>query len=82
MNNTLPKYFTFINCYDESFFHYFEGKKPQNLRVHYLADSNHKWKYGHPIQINYKSSPLKMQLLTHPFSWTEPGYENYRNFKT
>jgi hypothetical protein len=69
-----------INCYDESFFHYFEGKKPQKLRVHYLADSNHKWKYGHPIQINYKSSPLKMQLLTHPFSWTEQGYENTSNF--
>ena len=23
------------------------------MPVTYLADSNHKWKYGHPIDINY-----------------------------
>ena len=34
-----------INCYAEDFFHYFSGDKPKELRVHYLADSNHQWKY-------------------------------------
>ena len=42
-----------INCYGELYFHYFKGKKP-NLNVTYLADSNHKWKYGHPITTDFK----------------------------
>ena len=38
-----------INCYNMSFFHYFKGTpKPDKLDVHYLIDSNHQWKYGHP----------------------------------
>ena len=69
-----------INCYDKKFFHYFADKKPDHLRVNYLADSNHQWKYGHPIHLDYKSAPFKLQLLTHPFSWTEAGYENINNF--
>ena len=69
-----------INSYAKEFFHYFQGKKPKKLKVHYLADSNHQWKYGHPMQIDYQSYPSKMQLLTHPFSWTEEGYENINNF--
>ena len=35
-----------INCYAEEYFHYFSGDRPEELRVHYLADSNHQWKYG------------------------------------
>ena len=69
-----------INCYDKKFFHYFQGKRPEKINVHYKADSNHKWKYGHPMRVDYKSYPFKMQLLTHPYSWTEDGYENINNF--
>ena len=69
-----------INCYAEDFFHYFSGDKPEELRVHYLADSNHQWKYGHPLHIDYYDLPQKMQLLTHPFSWSEDGYDNISNF--
>lgn len=69
-----------INCYSEDFFHYFSGEKPEELRVHYLADSNHQWKYGHPLHIDYYDLPQKMQLLTHPFSWSEDGYDNISNF--
>ena len=69
-----------INCYAEDFFHYFSGDKPEELRVHYLADSNHQWKYGHPFNIDYWDIPQKMQLLTHPFSWSEDGYDNISNF--
>jgi hypothetical protein len=69
-----------INCYAKEFFHYFSGDKPEELRVHYLADSNHQWKYGHPFNINYWELPQKMQLLTHPYSWTEDGYENVINW--
>lgn len=69
-----------INCYGKDFFHYFSDDKPEELRVHYLADSNHQWKYGHPFNIDYWELPQKMQLLTHPYSWTEEGYENISNF--
>ena len=69
-----------INCYAEEFFHYFEGERPDDFRVHYLADSNHKWKYGHPLHINYSEYPFRLQLLTHPYSWSENGYSNMPNF--
>ena len=69
-----------INCYSEDFFHYFSGEKPEELRVHYLADSNHQWKYGHPLHIDYYDLPQKMQLLTHPYSWSEEGYDNISNY--
>ena len=69
-----------INCYAKEFFHYFSGDKPEEIRVHYLADSNHDWKYGHPFNVDYWDLPQKMQLLTHPYSWTEVGYENISNF--
>ena len=69
-----------INCYAKEFFHYFSGDKPEDIRVHYLADSNHDWKYGHPFNIDYWDLPQKMQLLTHPYSWTEEGYQNISNF--
>ena len=67
-----------INCYGKKYFHHFIGEKP-DLNVTYLADSNHKWKYGHPIEIDFNNIS-KLQLNTHPFSWTEQGYENYGNF--
>ena len=69
-----------INCYAKEFFHYFEGERPDDFRVHYLADSNHKWKYGHPLHINYSEYPFRLQLLTHPYSWSENGYSNMPNF--
>ena len=69
-----------INCYAKEFFHYFKGPRPEKIHVHYLADSNHTWKYGHPMYIDYSKYPFKMQLLTHPYSWTENGYENMNNF--
>ena len=69
-----------INCYARDFFHYFDGDKPEELRVHYLADSNHQWKYGYPLHVDFWELPQKMQLLTHPYSWTEGGYGNVINW--
>jgi len=68
-----------INCYDKKFFQYFEVEKPGELSVTYLADSNHKWKYGYPMELDF-NIVKKLQLNTHPFSWTEQGYEKYGNF--
>ena len=69
-----------INCYDKKFFHFFEDK-PESLEILYLADSNHKWKYGYPLDFDF-SKINKLQLLTHPFSWSEKGGDNYGNFVT
>ena len=66
-----------INCYGKKYFHYFKGDKP-DLDVTYLADSNHQWKYGHPFDFDF-SKIKKLQLLTHPYSWTEKGFENFKN---
>ena len=67
-----------INCYDRKFFHFFD-KRPESLDILYLADSNHKWKYGYPLDFDF-SKINKLQLLTHPFSWSEKGGDNYGNF--
>jgi len=67
-----------INCYDKKYFQYFD-KKPEKLDVLYLADSNHQWKYGYPLDFDF-SKVNKLQLLIHPFSWTENGGDNYGNF--
>jgi|TARA_R110000851_G_scaffold246356_1_gene399033 hypothetical protein len=69
-----------INCYDKKFFHFFEDK-PESLEILYLADSNHKWKYGYPLDFDF-SKINKLQLLTHPFSWSDNGGDNYGNFVT
>ena len=67
-----------INCYDRKFFNFFD-KRPESLDILYLADSNHKWKYGYPLDFDF-SKINKLQLLTHPFSWSEKGGDNYGNF--
>ena len=63
------------------FFHFFEVKKPKDLRVLYLADSNHQWKYGYPLDFDLLEVN-KLQLLVHPYSWTPQGYENFENIHT
>ena len=67
-----------INGYDRKFFHYFD-EKPDKLDVLYLSDSNHKWKFGYPLDFDL-SKVDKLQLLTHPYSWTDEGYDNYGNY--
>lgn len=69
-----------INAYDKLYFHYYENKKPDKLNVHYFSDSEHQWKYGHPLSI-LESPNQKLQLLIHPYSWSEQGYDNVHNFK-
>ncbi len=68
-----------INVYGELFFQYFEGSVPVSPQVKYMSDSNHQWKYGHPLDdenINHQ----KLQLLIHPFSWSERGGNNLDNY--
>jgi len=76
-----------LNLYDTPFFHYYEGNRPDNMEVFYFSDSNHSWKWGHPLtepsNIKNGSHPVeikKLQLLMHPYSWTNKGYSNDENF--
>jgi len=68
-----------INMSDEMYFTYTSNFNPYELPVLYLADSNHEWKYGHPLNIDF-SKIKKMQLNCHPFSWTKKGLDNWNNF--
>ena len=74
-NLYIPK---LINTYSDLFFHPYKADTPQVLKVKYIADSNHMWKYGYPTTVNNN----KLQLNFHPFSWTKEGYENTKNFQT
>lgn len=71
-----------INAYSKEFFTYAENVKDDDiLDVKYIADSKHRWNYGYP---DYKTLMKydKVQILVHPFSWTEEGYENLDNFRS
>ena len=80
----LQKYFTVgdkINTNGNKFFHYFKGDglvKPEDLDVTYLADSNHKWKWGDPKNLNF-TKVKKLQINIHPYSWSEEGFDNFNN---
>lgn len=66
----------YINCYDPLFFHHYES--PHNdLDVKYFTDSRHQWQHGYPTDQPHD----KVQLLTHPYSWSKTGANNYNNYK-
>jgi hypothetical protein len=75
LNLKFPK---LINAYQEEYFTFTEDLNLVNTL--YLADSNHQWKWGHPLKVNlsdYKS----LQINFHPFSWTKKGFSNLNNYK-
>lgn len=55
-----------INTYGPSFFEFSEN--PSHIK--YVADSQHKWSYGHPLE--FVNNP-RVQLLVHPDEWTDDG---------
>lgn len=68
------------NAYGSEFFTYAENvDENTELDVKYLADSKHRWNYGYPDYETFMKYP-KVQLLLHPFSWSEEGYGNADNF--
>lgn len=69
-----------INAYAPEFFSYAENVTSETkLDVKYLCDSKHRWNYGYPDKQMFEKHK-KIQLLIHPFSWTEEGYDNFDNF--
>ncbi len=69
----------YINMSSELFFTYTNNFSIYDLPVLYLADSNHTWKYGYPLDVNF-SKISKLQLNCHPFSWSTEGLNNWNNF--
>ncbi len=69
-----------FNAYSREFFTYAEDVTEETkLDVKYISDSKHRWNYGYPDYETLMKYP-KVQLLIHPFSWTEAGYDNFQNF--
>jgi hypothetical protein len=55
-----------INVYGDSFFEFSSSPK----KIKYIADSMHKWNYGHPVDnLHYE----KIQILLHPDEWSSEG---------
>ncbi len=71
-----------VNAYDRKFFTFSEGvTETTKLDVKYLSDAMHQWKYGYPDAKTIQNNK-KIQILTHPYSWTKEGYDNQMNFQT
>ncbi|MXQ72772.1 hypothetical protein GSF08_02270 [Clostridiaceae bacterium DONG20-135] len=71
-----------INTYAEDYFVFDENANiTSNLGVKYISDSKHRWNYGFPDEKTLREND-KIQILIHPFSWTEKGLSNENNFKS
>ena len=69
------KFSSLINAYSYPYFEFITTGNP--VKVKYMADSNHKWNYGHPLEIkDYKC----FHLLIHPDEWSEKGGDEFENF--
>lgn len=68
-----------INTYDDLYFEFNEADLT-HLKIKYLADSRHQWKYGYPNEETINKQ-AKIQLLIHPDEWTITGYDVETNFR-
>lgn len=71
-----------INAYQDEFFTFADNVTEDTpVKVKYLSDANHIWRYGYPDEKNIKGYD-KVQILTHPFGWTKKGFDNFDNYKS
>ena len=64
-----------INAYSKEFFTHIENIDiNQELEVKYISDSKHRWNYGYP-DADTLQKHRKIQLLIHPYSWSEIGLD-------
>jgi hypothetical protein len=68
-----------VNTYGEQFFDFIEEDLFDQVKIKYIADSMHRWKYGYPDESTIIRYP-KIQLLIHPDEWTVTGYNTDANF--
>jgi hypothetical protein len=64
-----------INVYSPQYFELIKEGFPKKIK--YLADSNYRWIYGHPLD-NHKYKCF--QILIHPDLWSERGCSEFENF--
>lgn len=70
-----------LNAYQDEFFTYAdEITDDTKLKVKYMSDANHIWRYGYPDEANITGFD-KVQILTHPFAWSKKGYNNFENYR-
>lgn len=71
-----------LNAYQDEFFTFAENVTEETpVRVKYMSDANHIWRYGYPDRANITGYD-KVQILTHPFAWCREGYDNFDNYKS
>ena len=66
-----------INAYGESFFEYTNDPK----KIKYIADSQHQFKYGTPLDSEVLSKYDKFQILLHPDEWSQISVDSEKNFR-
>lgn len=70
-----------LNAYQDDFFTFADKiTDDTKLRVKYMSDANHIWRYGYPDEENITGHD-KVQILVHPFAWSAKGYDNFDNYK-
>ena len=67
-----------LNAYDPKFFEMTEGNNSAKS-IKYMSDSQHAWKYGHPLA--FRDKYKKFQILMHPDEWSEAGSTPLDNFR-
>lgn len=71
-----------LNTYDNCFFSYLDDINIQVPLIKYISDARHRWNYSlEPNEKTFKTYK-KIQVLIHPYSWTDEGYNNADNFQT
>ena len=71
-----------INAYQDEFFTFSENVTADTpLHVKYISDAKHRWNYGVPDEETLLGYD-RVQILTHPYSWTKKGHDNLENFRT
>lgn len=71
-----------LNAYQDDFFTFAENVTVDTpLGVRYFSDAQHRWNYGLTPDRETLAKYDRIQILTHPYSWTEEGYDNLENFR-
>ena len=69
-----------LNAYQDDFFTFAETVTEDTpVRVKYMSDANHIWRYGYPDERNIMDHD-RVQILVHPFAWSPKGYDNRDNY--
>lgn len=75
-----------INAYAPAFFTYYSNTStPPHLNIKYVADSKNAWQYTAPYLYptrEFFAAFDKIQLLCHPYSWTDTGYDTLSNLRS